>query len=314
MLPTEVTMERIPCECGSFEEKPILIGEDWINHLPGEFQIVRCQACGLMRTNPRPSQDTIKFYYPDNYAPYLTTQVRQTNKSKKVKKGLKKWLSNHFNANSKTIIPDIAPGNLLEIGCGSGDFLMTMQRQGWKVNGLEPSETAADSAKQQGLNVACGILETAEIPAGHYDMIVAWMVIEHLHYPMAGLAKLQQALKPGGVLVISVPDLGGLDFRLFKQHYYSLHLPNHLFHYTQPTLKQLISKAGFSQTQFFWHRNPNNLLASLTRIFAIRQQPRLESFMQKVLDRKRLKLFSKILGWLLAVTKQSGRMTVWAYK
>ncbi|GAB6140311.1 hypothetical protein JCM14076_10400 [Methylosoma difficile] len=313
-LPPEVTMENMPCECGSSQETPILIGEDWINYLPGKFQVVRCQACGLMRTNPRPNQNSIGFYYPDTYAPYLSTQVKNNNPNKKPKTGFKKWLSDNFNANSKTILPPMPPGNLLEIGCGSGDFLMTMQQQGWTVSGLEPSESAANSAKQQGLNVTCGLLEGTELPNNHFDMIVAWMVVEHLHHPLAGLEKLHQALKPGGALVISVPDLGGVDFQLFKQNYYSLHLPNHLYHYTKPTLHTLLAKTGFNRSQFYWHRNPNNLYASLVRIFTLRQQPRLATLMQEVQDRKRLKLFSKILGWLLAISKQSGRMTVWAYK
>ncbi|MDD2725319.1 MAG: class I SAM-dependent methyltransferase [Methylovulum sp.] len=314
MLPPEVTIESIPCECGSLLTKKILAGNDWLNNLPGEFQVVQCRDCGLLRTNPRPTPDTIGFYYPDNYGPYLTTQVKQNHQPKKIKKGIKKWLSDHFNANSKTIIPDTKPGQLLEIGCGSGDFLMEMQQQGWEVQGLEPSDTATHRARLQGLEVTCGTLETTELPQNHFDMVVAWMVIEHLHHPLAGLEKICLALKPGGVLVLSVPDMGGLDFRLFKQHYYALHLPNHLYHFTRFSIKRLILDAGFRQCRFFWHRNPNYFFASLNHVFAIRQQPRLESFTQKVLDRKRLKLFSKLLGWLLALTRQSGRMTVWAYK
>ena len=314
MTPNEIILEHVCCECGSNIDNPVLIGKDWINNLTGEFQIVRCTQCGLMRTNPRPTKETIGFYYPDSYAPYLTTQIKPNTKPKKIRKGIEKYIANPFQANSKSILPKNKAGHLLEIGCGSGDFLMAMQQQGWLVDGLEYSESATENAKQQGLNVQCSSLEAIQLPKNKYDMIVAWMVIEHLHHPVAGLEKLYQALNECGVLVISVPDTGGIDFKLFKEYYYALHLPNHLYHFTKPSLNQLILKAGFKKSRFFWQRNPNNLLSSLIRVLDNNQKTKAANLVRSILARNRLRWLSKLLGLILALIHQSGRMTVWAYK
>jgi len=75
----EVMLENVTCPLGcSKSDEVILTGCDLLHDLPGEFTVVKCRTCGLMRTNPRPTSDTIGFYYPDNYGPYLGTQVAQT--------------------------------------------------------------------------------------------------------------------------------------------------------------------------------------------------------------------------------------------
>jgi len=71
-----VIFESKPCPLGcETDDKFILTGRDRLLNLPGEFTVVRCKGCGLMRTNPRPTPKTIGFYYPDNYGPYLDTKV-----------------------------------------------------------------------------------------------------------------------------------------------------------------------------------------------------------------------------------------------
>ena len=73
-----VRIEDVSCPlCHLKNDKIILTGHDRIHNLVGKFTIVKCRSCGLMRTNPRPTPDTIGFYYPDDYGPYIGTQIRQ---------------------------------------------------------------------------------------------------------------------------------------------------------------------------------------------------------------------------------------------
>src|SRR5262245_34431657 len=70
-----VELEDRPCPLGCQRgDSLVLEGMDRINHVPGIFRIVRCNNCGLMRTNPRPTPVTIGAYYPDHYAPYLAAE------------------------------------------------------------------------------------------------------------------------------------------------------------------------------------------------------------------------------------------------
>ena len=98
----EVMLENVTCPLGcSKSDEVILTGCDLLHDLPGEFTVVKCRTCGLMRTNPRPTSDTIGFYYPDNYGPYLGTQVRQSkpNRISDIKKLLKPFVNRVINFN-----------------------------------------------------------------------------------------------------------------------------------------------------------------------------------------------------------------------
>src|SRR5688572_8294680 len=134
---------------------------------------------------------------------------------------------------------------MLEIGCASGTFLHSMADQGWQVQGWELSERAASVAKSQGFAVHIGNLETAAEQDASYNLIVGWHVLEHLHQPVAVLTKLRQWSKPGGWLALSMPDASSWEFSFFRERWYGLQLPNHLFHYTPRTLNQLLARSGW---------------------------------------------------------------------
>ena len=74
-----VALERVGCPLGCpSDDELVITGRDRLHELPGEFRVVRCRGCGLMRTDPRPTLDGIDFYYPADYRPYLTTRVGTT--------------------------------------------------------------------------------------------------------------------------------------------------------------------------------------------------------------------------------------------
>ena len=88
---SDVALEDLGCplDCPRSDET-ILTGRDLINGLPGTFTIVRCRTCGLMRTNPRPTPDSMGFFFPDDYGPYLGTQVQTTAPRRKLFASLRK--------------------------------------------------------------------------------------------------------------------------------------------------------------------------------------------------------------------------------
>ena len=186
-IPKNVTLEDVHCPLGcSKNDEVVLTGRDRLHDLPGEFTVVKCRACGLMRTTPRPTPETIGFYYPDDYGPYLGTRVQQVKpkRSSGIKRLLKALIKLviKFDFNT-TPLPSLASGRMLEIGCASGAFLHQMAGQGWEVEGIEFSEKAAQAAAQLGYCVHAGSLETAQQPGEPFDLIVGWMVLEHLHDP-----------------------------------------------------------------------------------------------------------------------------------
>lgn len=316
-MPLEVILEDSPCPLGCIkDDKIILTGRDLIHDLPGEFTVVKCRTCGLIRTNPRPTPETIGFYYPDNYGPYLGTRIQQpeaesgwTLKIKDITKRTLKWLF-RFNTN---LLPPLTPGSLLEVGCASGAFMHQMATQGWQVEGIEFSPKAAQATVELGYPVHIGSLETASLPSKSFDLIAGFMVLEHLHNPILGLRKMHDWVKPGAWLVLSVPNCSSLEFLLFKKRWQGLHLPNHLYHYTPYTLSAILKNSGWKIEKIFHQRTLLNLIVStgyllrdkgftkIGKIFI--NSPEKSGYWNSALYP---------LAWLLSQFGQTGRMTIWA--
>lgn len=308
-----VELENVSCPLGcSKGDEAVVTGRDLLHDLPGEFAVVKCRACGLMRTTPRPKPETIGFYYPDDYGPYLGTQVNQAKPTSSIKKLLKPLVKRVFNFNTQRL-PSLAPGRMLEVGCASGAFLHQMASQGWQVQGIEFSEKAAQAAAQLGYRVHAGPLETAPPPEEPFDLIVGWMVLEHLHDPVGGLQKLREWAKPGAWLVLSVPNSASLEFSLFKEMWYALQLPNHLYHFTPETLGRVLQAGGWTLETVHHQRVLGNLIASTGYVLRDKGYVRLgQKFIDLPSQGGRWSYALYPLAWLFSVFGQTGRMTVWA--
>ncbi len=310
----KVRLENKPCPLGCPpDDKNLFFGFDRLNNLPGKFQVVRCKTCGLMRTNPRPTLHTIGFYYPDNYSPYRGTKIKM-----EVVEGHRplwwKHLAQKIFQFNNMCLPVLTPGRMLEIGCASGAFMHQMARKGWDVAGVEMSTKAAANAHAMGYPVHDGPLETAPDPQQPYDLIVGWMVIEHLHDPILALKKLYRWCKPRGWLILSVPNAGSFEFSFFKNRWYALHLPNHLFHFSPRTIRNVLSCAGWEIVKIHQQRVLSDLFPSIG--YVISDVGLESSFIRKLISfpenpgKKNYILYP--LAYILACMGQSGRMTIWA--
>lgn len=306
-----VVLESRPCPNGcASSDRFVVEGKDRLHDLPGRFKVVRCAQCGLMRTDPRPTAETIGAYYPDDYAPYHvvpTIKVKPSTWHRRMKARLTRLMGRDSRR-----LPDIPPGHLLEIGCAAGAYLAEMQAKGWSVEGIEFSPRAAEAARQRGLTVQTGSLESALHPTQKADVIAAWMVLEHLHEPASSLRKLLDWVKPGGYLVAVVPDAGAIERRVFGEYWYALQLPTHLYHYTPSSLRVLLQNAGWDLVSVRWQPNPNNLLNSLEWWAREHQKSRTLRFACWMKQSRGARKLRTWLGWLLGMTRQSGRMEFWA--
>ena len=310
-----VITENVPCALGCEENDCfVLTGHDRLHDLAGEFNIVKCQTCGLMRTNPRPTTDSIGFYYPDDYGPYLGTKVQSVDfeRSSGIKSFLRPLVRRIFDSKS-TALPPLPIGRVLEIGCASGSFLNKMAGEGWQVEGIEFSEKAAREAERFGHKVHAGSLETAPTPKQAYDLIVGWMVLEHLHDPVGCLKKLHNWAKPGAWLALSVPNADALGFRVFKEKWHDLHLPNHLYHFTPVSLAKLLEANGWTITKVHHQITLNNLIISQANALEDKGWCKSAKWLRNIAGLGGIWYYLMFpLAWMLSVFKQTGRITVWA--
>jgi SAM-dependent methyltransferase len=120
------------------------------------------------------------------------------------------------------------------------------QTNKWQVTGVEVSEPGIRYAREcLGLDVFHGPLEDARFPEHHFDAVVMWDVLEHVHRPKDTLRETHRVLKPDGVLVFRIPLLDSWDHKLFGPYWAGWDAPRHLTLFSRHTLNLMLTSAGF---------------------------------------------------------------------
>jgi Methyltransferase domain len=297
----ETSLCPMGCEPG---DHPVCIARDLIHGIGGSFHVVRCATCGLARTDPRPSSEEIGVYYPSDYSPHVSMPSAS---------GWKSRLRNLVDLRDHWL-PPVQPGHALEVGCASGEFLEEMTRRGWTVEGIEPAAAPATAALGRGYHVQHSTMESAGPPEIAPDLVVGWMVVEHLHRPVESLRALAEWSTPNASLVISVPNMSGISFKLFRQYWYDLDVPRHLFHFTPTTVSDLLGAAGWHVERIVFQRSVRELAFSWSFWVANRfKSRRLARAAEKAAASSLANVALLPLGYVLAWRGKT-RMTIWATK
>ena len=135
---------------------------------------------------------------------------------------------------------------LLDVGCGTGEFLVRMREAGWDVAGVEPDAASAQVAQEAGLEVEHAGLADAALTDQSFDAVTLNHVIEHLHDPREAVARCRALLRPGGALWIATPNADALGHRRFRADWFGLDPPRHLVLLTPRSLVGLLRAAGFA--------------------------------------------------------------------
>jgi SAM-dependent methyltransferase len=255
------------CAPGTKKER-LFQSPDRLNGLPGQFSVSRCAGCDLVFQDPRPTEDTVQYAYPDTYVAYTLPPAKEVN-------SIKRTLSNlifanffgyrHLAPNNWALkllfspayyylfrhqtIPRFVPnGRLLEIGCSHGYRLEKDRRRGWQVTGLDFHDKSVEAGRANGLDLHCGSVYDFEFPRETFDAVIFDMVLEHLHRPRLLIDQVSKWLKPGGQIIFCIPYFEGVEFRLFRQYAYGLQVPAHLYFYNKWHLRQLLK--GFHDVEF----------------------------------------------------------------
>jgi SAM-dependent methyltransferase len=209
------------------------------------FPIVQCNGCQVRFTQDVPDADSIGPYYKaESYISHTDTR-----------KGLVNQL--YHSVRSLTLksklalvkeVSGMGKGSLLDYGSGTGAFLDTMRNAGWQVNGLEPDDTARNVAKDRyGLDLHSPA-ELQDMAPASFDVITLWHVLEHVHDLHHTLDGLEKALKPGGTLLIAVPNYTSGDAVHYGEFWAAWDVPRHLYHFSPASMKTLLERHGLDVT------------------------------------------------------------------
>ena len=218
-------------------------GKEWGRH-------VKCKHCHLIYMNPMEQVSKTNEYYfkaKNNHAPTIRESYLRTAKSQ------------------VSLIQKYTSGtNLLDIGCAQGFFLFSASKVGYTTKGIEISRDAAEYARGEfGLDVEAKPFEELRFAENHFDVVTLWQVLEHVPYPLMILKEVHRILKPGGLLVVSTPNIEGIPAKILSKRWWDIKRL-HINQFTTRTLTDILQNTGFRNTSSASYRGFVSLSILLT--------------------------------------------------
>jgi 2-polyprenyl-3-methyl-5-hydroxy-6-metoxy-1,4-benzoquinol methylase len=243
--PIASATERVAClACGATTSTFFIAAEDDLTGRPGRFTFVTCANCGLVYQDPRLTLEAIKPYYDTEYiahqesrrwgilAPLFSAAMGSLDRAK-------------LRLASRYITLD-ARSSVLDVGCGSGSFLQRLRREtGASVAGVDFVDLSARPAFD-GVEFHHGLFCDQTVGRDRFDLVTMWHFLEHDYEPRRSLAHAHAALKPGGTLLIEVPRLDSLSFRIFSNRWPGLQAPQHTAVYDRERLLDIVKREGLT--------------------------------------------------------------------
>ncbi len=226
-------MKCVICKNEKFER--ILVDEKW--------EIVRCLRCGLVITKRDGDFDYKNYHRDSDYEKF------------------RKHFRNIFQKRVDIISSFKKSGRVLDIGASTGGMLTLFKEKGWKTWGVEPSESAF-VAGSKGHKMINTTFEKAGLPKSYFDVVILNHTLEHVDDPILVMKKVRTVLKENGIVLVDVPNFGGLSARLLGKRWPFLVPLEHNFQFTKETLVKLFEKAGLevlhteSRSGIFEFANP----------------------------------------------------------
>ncbi|GGB77251.1 methyltransferase [Flavobacterium suaedae] len=198
------------------------------------FELVLDQELHLLKTEPQPSPENLGRYYESE--DYISHTDGKRSLFEKMYHAVKeRALKNKVKLLSRF---QPAKGKLLDIGAGTGDFLVAAKRAGWQTEGIEPNEKAKTIAAEKGVDFAENLSSVADHT---YDAITMWHVLEHVPDVEKQITELKRILKPDGVLIVAVPNYRSYDAQYYGSYWAAYDVPRHLWHFSKTAIKKLFN-------------------------------------------------------------------------
>ena len=202
------------------------------------FDLLYNESLDMLETTQKPTAEKLPDYYKsEDYISHTDSKrnlfewtyqfVRNISLKNKIK------LINRYSSEDK---------NLLDIGCGTGDFLKTAKDNGWIVTGIEPNNDARKLANQKTSNNVFETEHLIKLKENSFDVITLWHVLEHVPDLEGHVLILKKLLKENGTLIIAVPNYKSFDANYYNEFWAAYDVPRHLWHFSKTSIEKLFFK------------------------------------------------------------------------
>jgi SAM-dependent methyltransferase len=196
------------------------------------FRLMHDKDHDMLYTFPQPATGRLAEYYEsDQYISHtdsgrglmawLYQRVKRYSLRKKIR------LINRINSGA---------GSLADIGAGTGAFLEAAKQRGWEITGAEPNAKAREVSLARGINLEESV---ANLEGRQFDVVTLWHVLEHLPELDDMINKISLLVKPGGHLIVAVPNFNSYDASYYKNFWAAYDVPRHLWHFSRTSVKKL---------------------------------------------------------------------------
>ncbi len=215
------------------------------------FPIIECNECGLRFTDLVPCETVIgRYYQSTDYVSHSDTKKGIINRLYHIARSF--TLQQKLNLVRKVTGKSV--GMHLDVGSGIGAFVHKMERGGWSTIGVEPDEKARTIAAKKYNADVFPAEHFFTLPAGTYDAITMWHVLEHVHQLDKYILQAKSLLSKGGKLIFAVPNYTSKDAGVYKTEWAAYDVPRHLYHFSPESMRRLMKRHGLhvKQTYNMW--------------------------------------------------------------
>ncbi len=205
-----------------------------------EFDLVYNSEYDLLQTVPVPLEENLSKYYQSE--DYISHTDSQTSFVDKIYQRVKRYM---LWRKERLVSSFCRRGKLLDIGCGTGDFLQQCNEKGWEVFGVEPEEKARKRAIEKLEKKPIIFDDIDKLPHQKFDVITLWHVLEHIPNTKSYIKKLSEQLNRNGILLIAVPNFKSYDAKYYHSFWAAYDVPRHLWHFSKTAIQKLFSEQGF---------------------------------------------------------------------
>jgi 2-polyprenyl-3-methyl-5-hydroxy-6-metoxy-1,4-benzoquinol methylase len=203
------------------------------------FDLYYDETFDMLLTHPQPSLENLGRYYES------VDYISHTDGNKSLFEKMYQFVKNIALKNKLNLINELSPakGKLLDIGAGTGDFLLVAKNNGWETFGTEPSEKARAIAVKKGVSI---IDASAGLEDHSIDIITMWHVLEHVPDLENQIKELKRLLKPNGTLLVAVPNFKSFDANHYGKFWAAYDVPIHFWHFSKTAIKLLFEKENMT--------------------------------------------------------------------
>jgi 2-polyprenyl-3-methyl-5-hydroxy-6-metoxy-1,4-benzoquinol methylase len=198
------------------------------------FELHHNPEYDLLITFPKPSLEKLPSYYESE------DYISHTDGKRSLFERMYHLIKNIALKNKvKLINAQSQKGKLLDIGAGTGDFLVVAKNDGWDTTGIEPSEKAKTIAINKGVNFAANL---SDLENNSFDVITMWHVLEHVPNLEEYILELKRLLKPTGTILIAVPNFKSFDANYYGRFWAAYDVPRHIWHFSKTAIQKLFAE------------------------------------------------------------------------